>query len=336
MGTISVFQSVTLDGVMQDLGRADEDTRDGFTHGGWGDGYSDEVAMQFVGEGMATASPCCSCARTPRSTRGSARRSCCRRSSASRPPRSRRPTPYPPRPWPSGWSGRSAGSRTRGSPFVVPDRAVMPERLPAVLEAVYGCTAIAAQDVARVPADASPAHEAQYLAVTLAALLDDEPEAWALAALETLLFARRSAADPDRFVPLDEQDPARWDTELLAEGEAYLRRASRGGGVGRFRLEAATRTAHAPERPTGGGAADAVRRAARRRADTRRPGSACGRHRPARRAGRQSGRSSRRSRGLVSAQDTTSMLRKHLIVQPAVSARRRPSGGRIPPRSCRM
>lgn len=49
---ISVFQSVTLDGVMQGLGRADEDMRDGFTHGGWGDGYQDEVSMAFVGEGM--------------------------------------------------------------------------------------------------------------------------------------------------------------------------------------------------------------------------------------------------------------------------------------------
>lgn len=135
--------------------------------------------------------------------------------------------------------------------FVVPDRTVMTERLPAVLEAVYGCTAIAAQEVGRVSVEASLAHEAQYLAVTLAALLDDEPEAWGLAALVTLLLARRSAAEPDRFVPLDEQDPARWDTELLAEGEAYLRRASRGGGAGRFRLEAATQAVHADRARTG-------------------------------------------------------------------------------------
>lgn len=53
MATISVFQSITLDGVMQGPGRPDEDTREGFTHGGWADGYQDEVSMQFAGEGMS-------------------------------------------------------------------------------------------------------------------------------------------------------------------------------------------------------------------------------------------------------------------------------------------
>jgi dihydrofolate reductase len=53
MATITAFQSVTLDGVMQGPGRSDEDTRGGFVHGGWGDGYQDEVLMQFAGEGMA-------------------------------------------------------------------------------------------------------------------------------------------------------------------------------------------------------------------------------------------------------------------------------------------
>jgi dihydrofolate reductase len=55
MGHITAFESVTLDGVMQGFGRADEDTRGGFTHGGWGDGFADDVQMQFAAEGMGEA-----------------------------------------------------------------------------------------------------------------------------------------------------------------------------------------------------------------------------------------------------------------------------------------
>lgn len=53
MTKISVFQSITLDGVMQGPGRPDEDTREGFTQGGWAVGYQDEVSGQFAGEGMS-------------------------------------------------------------------------------------------------------------------------------------------------------------------------------------------------------------------------------------------------------------------------------------------
>jgi dihydrofolate reductase len=51
MRSITVTMSVTLDGVVQAPGRADEDTRGDFTHGGWGRGYDDEVARGEMGVG---------------------------------------------------------------------------------------------------------------------------------------------------------------------------------------------------------------------------------------------------------------------------------------------
>lgn len=53
MSRLTVFENVTLDGVMQAPGRSDEDTRGGFTYGGWAMGYQDEVMMEFATASMA-------------------------------------------------------------------------------------------------------------------------------------------------------------------------------------------------------------------------------------------------------------------------------------------
>src|SRR5699024_2044611 len=53
MATITAFQNVTLDGVMQAPGRPDEDTRQGFVHGGWSMGYQDEVSIAVAQESMS-------------------------------------------------------------------------------------------------------------------------------------------------------------------------------------------------------------------------------------------------------------------------------------------
>ena len=53
MARLVVLNNVTLDGVMQAPARPDEDTRDGFTHGGWAIPYNDAVMAQVMGEGMA-------------------------------------------------------------------------------------------------------------------------------------------------------------------------------------------------------------------------------------------------------------------------------------------
>jgi dihydrofolate reductase len=53
MGKVVVFNHVTLDGVMQAPGRADEDRRGGFKHGGWATARMDAVLGKVAAEGMA-------------------------------------------------------------------------------------------------------------------------------------------------------------------------------------------------------------------------------------------------------------------------------------------
>ncbi len=55
MGKISVNMSLTLDGVMQAPGRPDEDTRDGFAHGGWALPYFDPMMFTPPPEGKMSA-----------------------------------------------------------------------------------------------------------------------------------------------------------------------------------------------------------------------------------------------------------------------------------------
>ena len=139
--------------------------------------------------------------------------------------------------------------RSTRIPFVVPSLADLPNRLPAVLEAVYGAYAIDWSSAETPPALASPdslAGEALYLAETLAALLPDEPEVLGLAALLALSISRTPArlSAAGEFIALDDQDPALWDTGLIRRGEHYLRRARQQGRLGRFQLEAAIQSVH--------------------------------------------------------------------------------------------
>jgi dihydrofolate reductase len=53
MRSITATMWITLDGVVQGLARPDEDTRGGFTHGGWGSRYDDEVMGQEMARAMA-------------------------------------------------------------------------------------------------------------------------------------------------------------------------------------------------------------------------------------------------------------------------------------------
>jgi RNA polymerase sigma-70 factor (ECF subfamily) len=135
--------------------------------------------------------------------------------------------------------------RDTGIPFALPERDDLAERLPAVLEAVYGAYAIDWQVTSdRAPMETLSA-EALHLALVLADLLPDEAEVLGLAALVCLSEARRAARRiGGDFVPLGEQDPGVWDRVLIGRGEALLQRAHGFGKPGRFQYEAAIQSAH--------------------------------------------------------------------------------------------
>lgn len=144
--------------------------------------------------------------------------------------------------------------KQEGIPFRVPPRAELPERLDAVLDAVYaafatGWTDPGGADLRR----GSLAQEAIWLCRLIASLLPDEPEVFGMLALMLYTDARRPArrnADGD-YVPLDEQVVALWDADLIGQAETLLRRAGAMGLVGRFQLEAAIQSAHVARRRTG-------------------------------------------------------------------------------------
>lgn len=138
-------------------------------------------------------------------------------------------------------------------PFVVPDRAAMPDRLPAVLEGVYGAYAIDWHGIAGATERHDLAVESLRLAEVLAELLPGEPEVRGLAALVNLSVARAPARldASGAFVPLHEHDTDRWDGRLIERGELHLARAHRHGRIGRFQLEAAIQSVHCARRESG-------------------------------------------------------------------------------------
>src|SRR4028119_2116117 len=57
MGSITIVENVSLDGVVQAPGSPDEDTRDGVAHGGWVGPYPDAVLGGGVGRRRGVAGP---------------------------------------------------------------------------------------------------------------------------------------------------------------------------------------------------------------------------------------------------------------------------------------
>lgn len=136
-----------------------------------------------------------------------------------------------------------------GLTFEVPRGAERAGRLSSVLEVIYlifneGYAATAGEDLVR-PALCA---EAQRLGRILAGLLPEEPEVLGLLGLMELQASRLSArAGPDgAFVPLTEQNRARWDQLLIRRGlDALARAEALGGADGPYALQAALAACHA-------------------------------------------------------------------------------------------
>jgi len=138
--------------------------------------------------------------------------------------------------------------RDGGIRFEVPERRQLPQRLEAVLEAIYAAFGVGWDDMAGADQRGrSLAEEAIWLARVLLQLVPGEAEAQGLLALMLHCEARRAARrDPDgRYVPLSEQDPNLWSLPLIEEAERHLAEASKCGQPGRFQLEAAIQSVHA-------------------------------------------------------------------------------------------
>jgi RNA polymerase sigma-70 factor, ECF subfamily len=139
-----------------------------------------------------------------------------------------------------------------GIPFRVPGKDELPERLDAVLDAIY---AAYSKGWGEFDDGGTPplADEAIWLGRLIVSLMPDQPEAKGMLALMLYTEARR-AARRDRsgaYMPLEEQDVSLWDDTQIEVAEHLLRAASAGGPSGRYQIEAAIQSAHVVRRVTG-------------------------------------------------------------------------------------
>jgi predicted RNA polymerase sigma factor len=144
--------------------------------------------------------------------------------------------------------------RDGGIQFEIPQKRDLPERLDAVLEAIYAAFGIAWDNMAGADQRGRDlAEEAMWLARALLQLMPGEAEVQGLLALMLHCEARRPARrGPDgRYVPLSEQDPKQWSLPLIEEAERHLSEAFTQGRSGRFQLEAAIQSAHAERARSG-------------------------------------------------------------------------------------
>ena len=144
--------------------------------------------------------------------------------------------------------------RDTGMRFEIPEARELPLRLAAVLDAIYAAYGTSWDDVAGAdPRRQGLAREALSLGRLVLHLMPGEPEAGGLLALMLHCEARRAARRDASggYVPLSDQDVARWSGAMIAEAEEILAAASHARRPGRFQLEAAIQSVHAQRAVTG-------------------------------------------------------------------------------------
>jgi RNA polymerase sigma-70 factor, ECF subfamily len=131
-------------------------------------------------------------------------------------------------------------------PLRVPPSELLPERTPHVLGCVYSVFTEGYWSTAGPSAIRDElCDEGIRLAGELCALMPQQPEAHALAALMLLHDSRRATRvdDTGMLVPLEEQDRRRWDRGRIARGLDRLRRAE--GSTGPYLPQAVIAALHA-------------------------------------------------------------------------------------------
>ena len=144
--------------------------------------------------------------------------------------------------------------RDAGIRFELPEAKELPQRLDAVLEAIYAAYGSGWEDVAGSdPRRKGLAVEALELGRLLSLLMPAQPEVQGLLSLMLHCEARRAArrTASGEYVPLSEQDVARWSRAMIEEAEQLLNAAAQAGNAGRFQLEAAIQSVHAQRARTG-------------------------------------------------------------------------------------
>ncbi len=140
--------------------------------------------------------------------------------------------------------------REAGIAFELPPRRDWPERLGAVLLALeLAFTAAYADAGGELSAalEEDLGAEVERLALLVAELVPQEPEALGLAALVLLARSRHVARldGAGAMVPLSQQDAAQWDYARIAQARAMMDAAARAGRSGPYQVMAAIQLTHA-------------------------------------------------------------------------------------------